>query len=112
MSFQQTLDVSGDVLTLPIPEEFKGASRLTVIIQKPSEEEESYDEEMERASRDPLFTGRMNRPPEEDDLAAERIAFAAEMEAAANDPLFQADVTEVMEDFKWIDREHFGEEAR
>lgn len=32
------------------------------------------------------------------------------MMQAANDPLFQADVAEIMEDFKYVDREHFGED--
>ncbi len=32
------------------------------------------------------------------------------MMQAANDPLFQADVAEIMEDFKYVDREHLGED--
>lgn len=40
----------------------------------------------------------------------DRAALEAEMAKAANDPLFQADVAEVMEDFKYVDGEYLDED--
>jgi hypothetical protein len=39
-----------------------------------------------------------------------QLSLEEEMKKAAQDPLFLADVAEVMEDFKDVDREHFGDE--
>lgn len=44
------------------------------------------------------------------DAPDEKGAFEAAMAEAANDPLFLADIDEVMEDFKYVDREHSGED--